>query len=161
MITTSVPMKIEDEIKQAQFRSPLHRLIVNLMYTNNSLADSQMRLLKPFGLTLPQYNVLRILRGQHPQPVKINDITERMLDKMSNASRLVDKLVGKKLVIRTECPSDRRAVDVIIDEKGLALLRKIDVSQETWEQQFSQYNGPNADILNNLLNDFRSTATAD
>ena len=90
-------MKIEEEIKQTQFRSPLHRLLVNLMYTNNWLCDSQMRLLKPFGLTLPQYNVLRILRGQHPKPVRINDITERMMDKMSNASRLVDKLVLKKL----------------------------------------------------------------
>lgn len=154
-------MKIEEEIKQTQFKSPLHRLIVNLMYTNNWLADSQMRLLKPFGLTVPQYNVLRILRGQHPQPVKINDITERMMDKMSNASRLVDKLVLKKLVLRTECPSDRRAVDVLIGEKGLVLLKKIDEAQEVWEAQFSAYEGQKADELNTLLNEFRSAATDD
>ncbi|MEZ0539930.1 MarR family winged helix-turn-helix transcriptional regulator [Fibrella arboris] len=154
-------MNIEEEIKQAQFKSPLHRLIVNLMYTNNWLCDSQMRLLKPFDLTLPQYNVLRILRGQHPNPVRINDITERMLDKMSNASRLVDKLVLKKLVIRNECPSDRRAVDVLIAEKGLALLKKIDEAQEAWEAQFSTYEGTSADELNALLNDFRSVATSD
>jgi DNA-binding MarR family transcriptional regulator len=159
--TLAIPtqMKIEEEIKQAQFRSPLHRLIVNLMYTNNWLSDSQMRLLKPFGLTVPQYNVLRILRGQHPQPVKINDITERMMDKMSNASRLVDKLVSKKLVYRTECPSDRRAVDVLIAEKGLALLKKIDVAQDSWEAQFKVYEGVKADELNALLNEFRSVAT--
>jgi DNA-binding MarR family transcriptional regulator len=154
-------MKIEEEIKQAQFNSPLHRLIVNLMYTNIWLVDSQMRLLKPFGLTVPQYNVLRILRGQHPQPVKINDITERMMDKMSNASRLVDKLVLKKLVIRTECPSDRRAVDVLIAEKGLALLKTIDEAQETWEAQFKAYEGQKTDELNVLLNEFRSVATDD
>lgn len=154
-------MKIEEEIKQTQFKSPLHRLIVNLMYTNNWLADSQMRLLKPFGLTVPQYNVLRILRGQFPQPVKINDITERMMDKMSNASRLVDKLVLKKLVIRTECPSDRRAVDVLIAEKGLTLLKTIDEAQEVWEAQFKAYEGQKADELNALLNEFRSVATDD
>ncbi|WP_375446777.1 MarR family winged helix-turn-helix transcriptional regulator [uncultured Fibrella sp.] len=154
-------MNIEEEIKQAQFKSPLHRLIVNLMYTNNWLCDSQMRLLKPFGLTVPQYNVLRILRGQHPQPVKINDITERMMDKMSNASRLVDKLVSKKLVLRTECPSDRRAVDVLIDEKGLALLKKIDEAQDHWEVQFKAYEGQKADELNDLLNEFRNVATDD
>lgn len=152
-------MKIEEEIKQSQFRSPLHRLLVNLMFTNNWLCDSQMRLLKPFGLTLPQYNVLRILRGQHPNPVRINDISERMLDKMSNASRLVDKLVLKKLVIRTECPTDRRAVDVLIADKGLSLLRKIDEAQDIWEGQFTNYEGGSADELNAMLNQFRSTAT--
>lgn len=154
-------MKIEEEIKQTQFRSPLHRLLVNLMYTNNWLCDSQMRLLKPFGLTLPQYNVLRILRGQHPKPVRINDITERMMDKMSNASRLVDKLVLKKLVIRTECPSDRRAVDVLIADRGLSLLGKIDQAQDAWEGQFKTYEGGEADALNALLNEFRSVATND
>ncbi|MEZ0610636.1 MarR family winged helix-turn-helix transcriptional regulator [Fibrella sp. WM1] len=154
-------MRIEDEIRQATFRSPLHRVIVNLMFTNNWLVHSQMRLLKPFGLTLPQYNVLRILRGQHPNPVRINDITERMLDKMSNASRLVDKLVDKKLVDRTECPSDRRAVDVIITDKGLALLTKIDVAQQQWEQQFNAYECTHADELNSLLDTFRGSTDGD
>ena len=154
-------MKIEEEIKQDQFRSPLHRLLVNLMYTNNWLCDSQMRLLRPFGLTLPQYNVLRILRGQHLKPIRINDITERMMDKMSNASRLVDKLVMKKLVVRTECPSDRRAVDVLIAEKGLFLLKKIDEAQDTWEGQFKTYESESADELNAMLNAFRSVATDD
>lgn len=154
-------MKIEEEIKQDQFRSPLHRLLVNLMYTNNWLCDSQMRLLRPFGLTLPQYNVLRILRGQHLKPIRINDITERMMDKMSNASRLVDKLVLKKLVVRTECPSDRRAVDVLIAEKGLFLLKKIDEAQDTWEGQFKTYESESADELNAMLNAFRSVATDD
>lgn len=152
-------MKIEEEIKQDQFRSPLHRLLVNLIYTNNWLCDSQMRLLRPFSLTLPQYNVLRILRGQYPKPIRINDITERMMDKMSNASRLVDKLVLKKLVVRTECPSDRRAVDVLIAEKGLFLLKKIDEAQDTWEGQFKTYEGESADELNAMLNAFRSVAT--
>lgn len=124
-------MSIETDIKQSvPFKSPYQRVIVNLMYTSNWIAGSQTQLLKPFKLTLQQYNVLRILRGQYPNPIKVSDITERMLDKMSNASRLVDKLVAKKLVLRTECPSDRRAVDVIITEKGLALLKQLDTHQD-------------------------------
>ena len=126
-------MSIEDDIKQTiPFRTPYHRVMVNLIYTSNWLMDSQMRVLKPFKLTLQQYNVLRILRGQHPSPIKVADITERMLDKMSNASRLVDKLVAKQFVQRTECPSDRRAVDVIITDKGLELLSEIDVYLTEW-----------------------------
>lgn len=129
-------MSIETDIKQATpFKNPYHRVLVNLIFTSNWLADSQTRVLKPFGLTLQQYNVLRILRGQHPNPVKVSDITERMLDKMSNASRLVDKLVAKKLVLRTECPSDRRAVDVVITDQGLALLKRIDVHQAEWDEK--------------------------
>lgn len=127
-------MTIEAEIKQTTpFKSPYHRVMVNLMYTSNWLVDSQSRVLKPFGLTLQQYNVLRILRGQYPNPVKVSDITERMLDKMSNASRLVDKLVLKKLVLRTECPSDRRAVDVVITDAGMELLKQIDVFLSEWD----------------------------
>jgi len=128
-------MSIEADIKQTiPFKTPYHRVMVNLMYTSNWIADSQMRVLKPFGLTLQQYNVLRILRGQYPNPVKVSDITERMLDKMSNASRLVDKLVAKQLVLRTECPSDRRAVDVVITDRGMALLKRLDVHQAEWDK---------------------------
>lgn len=127
-------MSIETDIKQsAPFKSSYQRVIVNLIYTTNWLADNQTRLLKPFKLTIQQYNVLRILRGQFPNPIKVSDITERMLDKMSNASRLVDKLVLKKLVLRTECPSDRRAVDVVITEKGLELLKQLDSLQSEWD----------------------------
>ncbi|MBD2700841.1 MarR family transcriptional regulator [Spirosoma sp. BT702] len=129
-------MSIETDIKQnTPFKTPYQRVVVNLIYTSNWLADSQSRLLKPYGITMQQYNVLRILRGQYPEPVKVSDITERMLDKMSNASRLVDKLVAKKYVLRTECPSDRRAVDVVITEKGMELLNRLDVLQTEWDQQ--------------------------
>ncbi len=127
-------MSIETDIKQnTPFRTPYQRVMVNLMYTSNWISTNQTQLLKPSGLTPQQYNVLRILRGQYPNPVKVSDITERMLDKMSNASRLVDKLVLKKLVLRTECPSDRRAVDVVITEKGMDLLSKLDIKLDEWD----------------------------
>ena len=151
-------MSIETDIKQSTpFKTPYHRVMVNLMYTSNWVADSQMRVLKPFGLTLQQYNVLRILRGQHPNPVKVSDITERMLDKMSNASRLVDKLVAKQLVLRTECPSDRRAVDVVITDLGMALLKRLDVHQAKWDvAQGSKLTKDEAIHLSQLLDRLRS-----
>jgi len=151
-------MSIETDIKQtAPFKTPYHRVMVNLMYTSNWVADTQMRVLKPFGLTLQQYNVLRILRGQYPSPVKVSDITERMLDKMSNASRLVDKLVAKKFVLRTECPSDRRAVDVVITDKGLSLLKRLDVYQgELEENQRAKLTEEEAVYLSQLLDKLRS-----
>ena len=102
----------------------------------------QIEIFKPFDLTLQQYNVLRILRGQYPNPITVIAIIERMLDKMSNASRLVDKLLAKDLVIRRLCPHDRRAVDVIITEKGLELLEKLDTLQNQWEDKlhgFAKY----------------------
>ena len=150
-------MSIETDIKQnAPFRTPYQRVMVNLMYTSNWIATNQTQLLKPSGLTPQQYNVLRILRGQYPNPVKVSDITERMLDKMSNASRLVDKLVLKKLVLRTECPSDRRAVDVVITEKGMELLSKIDVHMDEWsDNQRKKLTEEEAIHLSQLLDRLR------
>ncbi len=150
-------MSIETDIKQTTpFRSPYQRVMVNLMYTSNWISTNQTQLLKPSGLTPQQYNVLRILRGQYPNPVKVSDITERMLDKMSNASRLVDKLVIKKLVLRTECPSDRRAVDVVITKKGMELLSKIDVlMDELSENQRQKLTEEEAIHLSQLLDRLR------
>lgn len=126
-------MTIENEIKQRAFTSPYHKVMVNLIYTNNWMTSLHSEKLKPYGLTIQQFNVLRILRGQYPNAITVNAIIERMLDKMSNASRLVDKLLAKELVSRMVCPNDRRAVDVLITEKGLALLEKIDERIGEWE----------------------------
>mgnify|MGYP005750681391 FL=1 len=119
-------MKIEDEIKQKTFKSPYQKAFINVVYTSGWLQQQQATLFKPFGITLPQYNILRILRGQHPQPATISLLIERMLDKTSNASRIVDKLEAKGLVTRKQCPADRRTVDVLITDKGLALLKEMD-----------------------------------
>ena len=150
-------MSIETDIKQnAPFRTPYQRVMVNLMYTSNWITSNQTHLLKPSGLTPQQYNVLRILRGRYPDPVKVSDIIERMLDKMSNASRLVDKLVLKKLVLRTECPSDRRAVDVVITEKGMEVLSKLDVSLDEWsDNQRKKLTEEEAIHLSHLLDRLR------
>ncbi len=150
-------MKIEEEIKQSVFKSAHSKALVNIMFTNNWLCNIQMEILKPYDVTLQQYNVLRILRGQYPTPITVCGIIERMLDKMSNASRLVDKLLTKELVERRECPLDRRQVDVIITDKGLALLTKIDECQQSWEARLHGISEAEAEELSMLLDKVRNS----
>ena len=119
-------MKIEEEIKQKTFKSAHQKAYINTIYTANWLQLRQSANFKPYGITLPQYNVLRILRGQYPTPATVNLLIERMLDKTSNASRIVDKLEAKELVTRKQCPADRRTVDILITDKGLKLLQEMD-----------------------------------
>ena len=148
-------MSLEQDIKQSEFKSPYSKAIINIIYTNNWLQSLQVEIFKPFDLTLQQYNVLRILRGQYPEPITVIAIIERMLDKMSNASRLVDKLLAKSLVIRKLCPNDRRAVDVVITEKGLNILAEIDKLQEKWEDQLHGLTQNEALELSDLLDKMR------
>jgi DNA-binding MarR family transcriptional regulator len=133
--------------------------VVNIIFTGNWMMQKMHELLKPFGLTPQQYNVLRILRGQQNNPMTVLAITERMLDKTSNASRLVDKLLEKKFVLRKECPHDRRAVDIIILPAGLTILGEIDQVQKAWEMNFQSINPDKMSQLNDLLDEFRSVFT--
>lgn len=119
-------MEIEKEIKQPVFKDNYQKMILNVLFTAGWLENIHSAKLKPFGITHQQYNILRILRGQYPNPASVNLLIDRMLDKMSNASRLVEKLRIKGLVSRSECPVDRRQVDVLISDKGLALLKELD-----------------------------------
>lgn len=94
-------MSLEEDIKQGKnFENAYEKLMVNVMFTHSWLMEQQNSIFKPFGLTVPQYNVLRILRGAYPEPCTINSLIDRMLDRMSNASRIVDRLESKKLVVR-------------------------------------------------------------
>ena len=128
-------MGIAEDIKQSKFKSELSKAVINIIYTSSWLGQKQAEIFKDKGLTMPQFNVLRILRGQHPNPATVNLLIDRMLDKSSNASRIVDKLEAKGLVERRQCKNDRRAVDVLISEKGLELLDKIDVKMDQWEKE--------------------------
>lgn len=148
-------VRLEDEIKQKAFKNPYQKVIVNILYTGGWMNLIQSSYLKPYGLSLPQYNVLRILRGQYPNPCSINLIIDRMLDKASNASRIVDKLVYKKLADRKTCEKDRRAVDVVITKKGLDLLAEMDKKSDQWEEQFHGITEKQAEKLNELLDKFR------
>ncbi|AXE21307.1 MarR family transcriptional regulator [Runella rosea] len=150
-------MSIETDIKQSKFRNAYHKMALNLIYTTSWLSNGQAALLKPYDLTTQQYNVLRILRGQHPNPVRVNDIIERMLDKMSNASRLVDKLLAKGLVKRTECPRDRRAVDVVITDDGMKILAELDAMQGDWENTLLNVTEEEANLLSDILDKLRGS----
>jgi len=148
-------MGISEDIKQSHFKSELSKALINIIYTNNWLVNRQVEVFKPYGLTTPQFNVLRILRGQHPKPATVNLLIERMLDKSSNASRIVDKLESKKLVARHQCPNDRRAVDVLITEEGLKMLEDIDQKLNDWESLLAHMTESECEELNNLLDKLR------
>lgn len=148
-------MRIEDEIKQKQFSNIYHRMSVNILFTASWLQTHHLRMLKPHGITPQQYNVLRILRGQHPNAASVGLIQERMLDRSSNASRLVDKLVAKKLVDRKTCPDDRRQVDIKITTAGLELLERMDVDMKKWEGMMKTLSEDEAGQLGELLDKLR------
>ena len=148
-------MRLEEEISQSYFKNEYHKAVVNMIFSYNWLIDFQIRLLKPYDVTLQQYNILRILRGQHPKPATIKLIKERMLDRMSDASRIVEKLRIKELAERNICSSDRRNVDVQITEKGLSLLAEIDKHTEEIERKLSTLNETEITHLNNLLDKLR------
>lgn len=117
-------MEIEKEINQKVFESENQKLHVNILYTASYLSSASTEALKPFGMSWQQFNVLRILRGLHPGGATIKLLTERMIDKMSNASRLVEKLKQKGYVERQESKTDRRQVEVKITELGLDTLKE-------------------------------------
>ena len=150
-------MSIETDIKQKKFRSPYQRLGLNLVYTSNWIQYQQMEIFREHDITSQQFNVLRILRGQHPNPIKVSDIAERMLDKNSNTSRLIDKLLAKKLVDRKSCPNDRRAVDVIITATGLELLKGLDPEIEASENTLARITPEEADLISLLLDKLRNS----
>lgn len=149
-------MGISEEIKQEKFKSEFSKAIVNILYTNAWINHQNIQFFKSHGLTTPQFNILRILRGQHPKPATVNLLIERMLDKSSNASRIIDKLEGKGLVIRKQCSNDRRAVDVLISDDGLNLLGKMDIEMEKWENETNTLTEKEAETLNFLLDKIRS-----
>jgi len=148
-------MKLEDEIKQSSFRNEYHKLAVNLIFTHSWLMSKIYELLDEYDLTPQQFNLLRILRGQYPHPASITLLKERMLDKMSDASRLVERLLSKGLVERKICPKDRRKVDVIISKKGLKVLDKIDKTNDEMDRYLKNLTTKEAEQLNYLLDKLR------
>jgi len=148
-------MELEKEIKQPKFRNEYHKLAVNIIYTYGWFANLQAGIFKEFNITSSQFNILRILRGQYPKPATIILLKERMLDKMSDVSRMVERLKNKGLVKRELCPDNRRQVDVIITEKGLNLLSEIDKLNEKQDAFFKNISYAEAQKLNNLLDKMR------
>lgn len=149
-------MKLEDAIKQKSFKSEGHKLNLNLIHTYSWLVNEQKGYYEEYGLTMQQYNVLRILRGHFPEPYSTHMIRERMLDKMSDVSRIVDRLCKKNLVVSTKCRSDKRLVDVVISDKGLKLLKEMDDSIDGLGKMFDNLSKSEQTTLNNLLDKIRN-----
>ena len=148
-------MTLEKEIVQSKFQSEGEKAVINIMYTNNIIIGGMNGFFKSHDITRQQYNVLRILRGQYPSPSTINLLKERMLDKMSDASRIVERLRIKKLIVRDRCSNDRRAAEITISEAGLALLNKMDeivVNLNTFTQNLTD---DELVTLNKLLDKLR------
>ncbi len=149
-------MKIEDAIQQRHFRDVYHKAHLNILYTAAFLHQQVAQLLKPYGISWQQFNVLRILRGLKDQPATIKLLTERMIDKTSNTSRLVDKLLAKNLVERRECPADRRQVDIFITTTGLQLLLETShLIDEESHSIWADISTTEADLLNEVLDRVR------
>ncbi|MFM7022040.1 MAG: MarR family winged helix-turn-helix transcriptional regulator [Flavobacteriales bacterium] len=148
-------MKIEDEIKQnKKFKSEYQKLAVNIIFTSSWLYRAHAQFLKSFGISPEQFNVLRILRGQYPKCANNQLISERMIDKSSNCSRIVEKLKQKGLVDRKENKDDRRHVDISITKKGLDLLDKID-AKDNLDSLKDKISIKEAELINDLLDKMR------
>ena len=149
-------MGISEDIKQEKFKSELSKAIINIVYTNSWLNTRQTGLFKRLWFDHASVQCIENTPGSNtPKPATVNLLIERMLDKSSNASRIVDKLEAKKLVIRKQCSNDRRAVDVLISDAGLDLLKKIDSKLDRWESDLSGLTETECAQLNQLLDKMR------
>lgn len=147
-------MKLEQEIS-SKFENSYQKAAINIIYTYGWLTTNLRVRLNKYDITLQQFNILRILRGQFPRPATVNLLKERMLDKMSDASRIVDRLVQKNLVTRCTNPQDRRSVDITISDKGLQLLSQLDDQMSIIDLINDHMSEEEATRLSELLDKFR------
>jgi MarR family transcriptional regulator, 2-MHQ and catechol-resistance regulon repressor len=148
-------MKI-DEIIKANFQSPQQKVIVNIRYTSNCLSNAQNSFMSKFDLTMPQFNILRILRGAKDS-ISVNTIKDRMIEKSPNTTRLMDKLIDKKLIERVRCDEDRRVVYVKITKNGLELLSQIDNEFNLNSLNNVDLTNEEAELLSDLLDKLRDS----
>ena len=151
-------MSIEQDNQQAQFRNTYQKAIVNMLFSHGWVMERIKNMLAEEDITPQQYNILRILRGAFPVPLSTLQIRERMLDKMSDTSRIVDRLIAKDLVQKTVCPTDKRLVDVLITEKGKQLLRNLDARNEQMDAILGNHSEAEAQQLSDLLDKARGAA---
>jgi DNA-binding MarR family transcriptional regulator len=145
--------QLEDILKTKQPMPLSRKTVLNVFHLNSIIKDKLLLSLKPYDLSIEQFNVLRILRGQKSQPINLQDIQDRMINKMSNTTRLVDKLILKGYVERFVCEKNRRKVEIFITEPGLKLLKNLDpVVDETEKSITATLNTEELEILNTLIN---------
>jgi|SaaInl25SG_5_DNA_1037380.scaffolds.fasta_scaffold01436_3 DNA-binding MarR family transcriptional regulator len=151
-------MKTSEALRMSQFATPQQQLMLTVMHTASSLHSRHRSLLKPFDVTPEQFNILRILRGQKGRPLPLRDISARMIDRNSNTSRLIDKLVDKGHVIRESCPRDRRKVDIALTEHGVAFTQELsNILEEELSLLGAVWNSADALRAANLLDAWNAT----
>lgn len=148
-------MALENDISQTKFRNEYQKAAINFIYTYNWMSEKMKCIFEREDITSQQFNILRILRGAG-KPISTLQIRQRMLDKMSDTSRIVDRLVSKGLVKKNICENDKRLVDVSITEKGKKLLDKLDKSNDEMDAVMNSISESEAKLLNTLLDKIRS-----
>lgn len=149
--------ELEDILKIRSEMALSKKTVLNISYTGIDIKETLAKVLKPFDMSSEQFNVLRILRGQQGKPTNLQDIQDRMISKMSNTTRLVDKLISKDFVERFICEKNRRKVDIYITSAGLELLKEIDPHVENAEIQITQsLSNEELVLLNQLLTKLRT-----
>lgn len=154
-------MGIAEEIQQSKFKDSYQKAAINIIYTSNWLGEKVREHLADADLTNQQYNVLRILRGSHPAPLSTLQIRERMLDKMSDTSRIVDRLLKKGLAQKNTCKSDKRLVDVTISQAGLGVLGQLDVHEDRMFLGLHNLSPQEAETLSKFLDKIRQERPSD
>lgn len=149
-------MGIKDKIKQSKFADDREKAVVNITDTQSYLSGRFNSVLKEHKISMQQFNVLRILKGQYPNPVSMFEISSRMLDKMSNASRLVDKLIFKELVVKKLSERDRRQLDISLTSKGILTLDELNKLVRGVLHEHNNLTPGEYDHLNTLLDKFRN-----
>jgi DNA-binding MarR family transcriptional regulator len=152
-------MGIEQDIQQPNFRNEFQKMGINLLFTANWLNEQIGRILSEEGVTQQQYNILRILRGS-ATPLSTLKIRERMLDKMSDTSRIVDRLISKELVVKNTCEKDKRLVDITLTPKGLSLVDQLDQYNERIDALLKGINESEAQLMNQILDKIRTDPKA-
>ncbi len=146
-------MNVEERIKTTATLPPERRTIIHLMLVNNLIQDVLVQALKPFDVSIQQFNVLRILRGQKGEPANLSTLNERMVSRMSNTTRLVDKLILKGYTERNTCPENRRKVEIRMTERGTTALSAMDLAVEQAEKELMSAMDPKELIVLNKLLD--------
>ena len=150
-------MGIDKDIHQNKFVDAKQKALINLLFSYGWVIEKIKNFLAQEDITHQQFNILRILRGSHPKPLSTLQIRERMLDKMSDTSRIVDRLVLKELVKKEICPADKRLVDVTITEKAQDLLKKIDAAADINGQIMQNLSEEESEQLSTLLDKMRNS----
>ena len=152
-------MKLEDVLKTSKFADERHKATLNILYTAYWLKNNFSTVLKESGITMEQFNVLRILKGKHPEQMCVKDIASRIIERNSNVPRIIDRLIVKKLVKRTPSKEDKRETLVSLTDKGLKQLEEANKVLDNMDAQTNGIDNDDARVLNELLEKMRINDT--